>query len=176
MLFDHTSGMSKTVGMTTITQGASMGWQDFYARRDALNAAIDAGELRTSDAFPDEHELLLALHHRWTQRLTARVEQAELDSDDPVDAVGAAWRRTAADNEALRALLDEHANHLALRPLINAEHRALARAAGLTEPGDSPEEEAQIGAAFVALQRTAPPHPQRRNPVERLLRRLVPSA
>ncbi len=176
MLFDHTSGMSKTDGMTTITQGATMGWQDFYARRDALNAAIEAGELRTSDAFPDERELLLALHHRWTQRLTARVELAELADEDPVDAVGAAWRRTAEDNPELRALLDKHADNLALRPLIDAEHRALARAAGLTEPGDSPAEEASIGAAFVALQRTTPNNTPRRNPVERLLRRLVPSA
>ncbi|MDQ3787071.1 MAG: hypothetical protein M3422_07495 [Actinomycetota bacterium] len=168
--------MSKTDGMTTITQGATMGWQDFYARRDALNAAIEAGELRTSDAFPDERELLLALHHRWTQRLTARVELAELADEDPVDAVGAAWRRTAEDNPELRALLDKHADNLALRPLIDAEHRALARAASLTEPGDSPAEEASIGAAFVALQRTTPNNTPRRNPVERLLRRLVPSA
>jgi len=176
MLFDHTSGMSKTDGMTTITQGATMGWQDFYARRDALNAAIEAGELRTSDAFPDEHELLLALHHRWTQRLTARVELAELETEDPVDAVGAAWRQTAEDNKPLRTLLDAHADTLALRPLINAEHRTLARTAGLTEPGDSAEEEAQIGAAFVTLQRTTPSRPERRNPVERLFRRLVTSA
>ncbi|MFI7674362.1 hypothetical protein [Actinophytocola sp. NPDC049390] len=152
-----------------------MGWQDFYARRDALNAAIESGELRTSDAFPDEHELLLALHHRWTQRLTARVELAELSDEDPVDAVGAAWRRTAEENQALRALLDAHADTASLRALVDAEHRALAHAAGLTERGDSPTEEAAIGAAFVALQRTTP-HPARRNPVERLLRRLAPSA
>jgi hypothetical protein len=162
--------------MTEITQGATMGWQDFYARRDALNAAIEQGELRTSDAFPDERELLLALHHRWTQRLTARVELAELDNDDPVDAVGAAWRRTAEDNPELRALLDEHADDVALRPLVDAEHRMLARAAGLTEPGDSQTEETSIGAAFVALQRTAPDRAQRRSPVERLFRRLVTSA
>ena len=153
-----------------------MGWQDFYARRDALNTAIDQGELRTSDVFPDERELLLALQHRWTQRLTARVELAELEPTDPVDAVGASWRRTAEDNPNLRALLDEHADNEALRPLIEAEHRTLARAAGLTEPGDSADEEASIGAAFVALQRTAPDRTPRRNPVERLFRRLVTSA
>lgn len=153
-----------------------MGWQDFYARRDALNTAIEQGELRTSESFPDERELLLALHHRWTQRLTARVELAELSDDDPVDAVGAAWRRTAEDNPDLRALLDEHADNEALRPLIEAEHRALARTAGLTEPGDSPKEETSIGAAFVALQRTTPNQPPRRNRVERLFHRLVTSA
>ena len=152
-----------------------MGWQEFYARRDALDAAVELGELRPGRAFADERELLLALQHRWSKRLTARVELAELDHTDPVDAVGEAWRRAADDNPRLRALLDEHAGHPALRPLVDAEHRMLARTAGLTEAGDSPEEEAAIGAAFVALQQTAPARP-RRNPVERLLRRLVPSA
>lgn len=153
-----------------------MGWQDFYRRRDALNAAVEQGELRTSDVFPDEGELLLALHHRWAQRLAARVELADLTNDDPVDAVGEAWHRTVADNTELRALLDEHADHPALRPLIEAEHRMLARVAGLTEAGDSDEESAAIGAAFVALQKSAPDERPRRNPVERLLRRLAPSA
>ncbi|MFC4858402.1 hypothetical protein [Actinophytocola glycyrrhizae] len=162
--------------MTTITQGATMGWQDFYARRDALNAAVEQGELRRSAVFGDERELLLALQYRWTQRLTARLELAELSDGDPVDAVGAAWRRTAEDNPNLRALLDAHADDEALRPLIEAEHRTLARAAGLAEAGDSPAEETSIGAAFVALQRSTPTSTPRRNPVERLLRRLAPSA
>jgi hypothetical protein len=165
--------MYKTVGMTEAHgRGKTMGWQDFYRRRDALNAVVEQGELRTSDTFPDEGELLLALHHRWAQRLTARVDLAELSTGDPVDEVGAAWRRTAADNAELRALLDEHADHPVLRPLVDAEHRMLARAAGLTEDSDSASEQTAIGVAFVALQKTAPS----RNPVERLLRRLVSSA
>jgi hypothetical protein len=154
----------------------TMGWQDFYRRRDALNAAVEQGEIRSSDAFPDERELLLALHYRWAQRLAARLDLAELESADPVDAVGEAWRRTASDNAELRALLDEHADDPALRPLVDAEHRMLAQAAGLTETGDSATEEASIGAAFLALQKSAPCRQSRRNPVERLLRRLVPSA
>lgn len=153
-----------------------MGWQDFYRRRDALDAAVEQGELRTSDAFGEEGELLLALYHRWAQRLAARVELAQLPAGDLVDAVGGAWRRTAADNAELRALLDRYADSVVLRPLIQAEHRMLARAAGLTEAGDSPAEEESIGAAFVALQTTGAAERVRRNPVERLLRRLVPSA
>jgi hypothetical protein len=153
-----------------------MGWQEFYRRRDALDAAVAQGELRTSDMFPDEGSLLLALHHRWAQRLAARVELAHLEADDLVDAVGAAWRRTAEDNAELRALLDEHADHPTLQPLVAAEHRMLARAAGLTEAGDSEPEVTAIGAAFVALQKSAPTRTGRRNPMERLLRRLVPSA
>jgi hypothetical protein len=152
-----------------------MGWQDFYRRRDALDAVVEQGELRTSEAFPTKGELLLALHHRWARRLAARVELGELSSADPVDAVGAAWRRAAADNASLRELLDAHEEDPVLLPLVEAEHRMLARAAGLTEAGDSAAEEASIGAAFLALQKSAP-EPVRRNPVERLLRRLVPSA
>jgi hypothetical protein len=153
-----------------------MGWQDFYRRRDALNAAVEQGVVQPSDAFPDEGELLLALQYRWAQRLAARIDLSELGTADPVDAVGEAWRRTAADNTELRALLDEHSDDPVLRPAIDAEHRMLAQTAGLTEARDSDEEIASIGAAFVALQKSAPERAPRRNPVERLLRRLVPSA
>ncbi len=152
-----------------------MGWQDFYRRRDALDAAVEQGELRAGEVFGDERELLLALHHRWTQRLSARVELATVEADrdtDLVDAVGLAWRRAAEDNAALRELLDAHAG--GLRSYVEEEHRMLATAAGLAEPSDSAEEVASIGAAFVALQRTAPG--ARANPVGRLFRRLMPSA
>lgn len=151
-----------------------MGWHEFYRRRDALDAVVEQGELRTSDVFPDRGELLLALQERWRRRLSARVELVELSTEDPVDAVGDAWRATAEENAQLRALLDTHADDPVLRPHVEEEHRMLARAAGLTEAGDSAAEQASIGAAFVALQRSAPE--RRRNPVERLLRRLVPSA
>jgi AcrR family transcriptional regulator len=167
--------MSKTAGMTDITAGdKTMGWHDFYRRRDELDAVVELGELRVSDVFPSKGELLAALHQRWARRLGARLELAELSADDQVDAVGEAWRTTVSENARLRALLDEYANDPALRPLVDAEHRMLARAAGLTEAGDAADEEASIGAAFVALQKAAPE--RRRNPVERLLRRLVPSA
>lgn len=167
--------MFKTVGMTVITAGdKTMGWHEFYRRRDALDAVVEQGELLLSDIFPTQGELLRALHERWLRRLSARIELAELTTEDPVDAVGDAWRATAAENARIRALLDEHADDEAVRPLVEAEHRMVARAAGLAEAGDSPGEVASIGAAFVALQRTAPD--RRRNPVERLLRRLVPSA
>jgi len=185
-VFDHTDGMSKTVGMTEITAtsrtgrgNTTMGWHDFYQRRDALNAAL----ARASEGLPFEQdsslgrdELLLALHHRWSQRLSGRVElavhEAETQDHDLVDAVGVAWRETAAANPVLRDLIDTHATDPVLRPLVAAEQRMLASAAGLTEPGDDIRERAAIGAAFLALQRKEP----RRNPVERLLRMLVPSA
>jgi hypothetical protein len=157
-----------------------MGWDDYYRRRDALDRVVERGELDVPDLFDGPDELLLALHHRWSLRLAGRVELATLDGD-PVDAVGAAWRATAAAEPALRRLLDEHADRPALRAVTMAEHRMLAAAAGLAEPGDGPDSRAAVGAAFVALVRTGPRHvrPQRtvrRNPVERLLRKLTPSA
>src|SRR4051794_20141780 len=102
--------MSKTAGMTDITAGdKTMGWHDFYRRRDELDAVVELGELRVSDVFPSKGELLAALHQRWARRLGARLELAELSADDQVDAVGAAWRATASENARLRALLDEYA-------------------------------------------------------------------
>lgn len=173
--------MSKTAGMTEITGELFMGWHDFYRRRDALDRAVARGELDTGDVFANEQDLLLALHHRWALRLAARVELATLEADrdpaaDRVDAVGAAWRRTAEENADLRRLLDDHAHDPALRQVTMAEHRLLAHAAGLTEAGDSAEEAASIGSAFLVLQRSAPARQAPRNPVERLFRRLVPAS
>ena len=43
---DHTDGMSKTGGMTALTVGGTMGWNDFYRRRDALNGVISGAKKR----------------------------------------------------------------------------------------------------------------------------------
>lgn len=159
--------------MTVTERGNIMGWNDFYRRRDALDRIVDSGELAVPDMFDGPGEVLLALQHRWSLRLAGRVELAEL-ADDPVGAIRDAWRETAAANPSLRHLLDEHADHPALRPMIRAEHRMLATFAGLTDAADGPAEQAAVGAAFVGLLRSAPE--PRCNAVERFLRRLVPSA
>jgi hypothetical protein len=150
-----------------------MGWNDFYRRREALDHIVETGELDVPDMFDGPGEVLLALQHRWSQQLAGRVELAET-AEDPVGAVRDAWRETAAANPALRSLLDGYASHPALYAMMRAEHRSLARAAGLTDATDGPTEQAAVGAALVALTRTGPPEP-RRNPVERLLRKLVTS-
>jgi len=154
-----------------------MGWQEYYARRTALDTVV-AGGLRVPAGFAGEDEVLLALHHRWSLRLAGRVELAVTDVErdpgtDPVDAVGEAWRDAAEDNADLRRLLDEHAEHAALREATKAEQALLARAAGLTDPADDADEQAAVGAAFLALLRTGTRQTARRNPVERLLRRLA---
>jgi hypothetical protein len=143
-----------------------MGWNDFYRRRDALNGVLERGELSVPDPFGGPTEVLLALHHRWSLQLAGRVELAASE-DDPVDAVGAAWRAAAVANPRLRRILDEYANHPTLRAATRAEHRMLAHAAGLTGPDDGPADQDAVGAAFVALLRNGP--------TRRQLRRLVPS-
>lgn len=154
-----------------------MGWDEFYRRRDALDSVLERDELVVPDLFGGPDELLLALHHRWALRLAGRVELATLAADaDRVDAVGAAWRATAAADPVLRRVLDEHADRPALRAVTVAEQRMLATAAGLADPHDTPQERAAVGAAFLALVRSGPQRTVRRNPVERLLRRLAPTA
>lgn len=176
-----------------------MSWADFYRRRDALDAAVRLAERdpegplpfnqvpNATEVFTGPGELLLALHHRWSMKLTGRLGMAVADAErdpsiDRVDAVVKAWRETAAAQPALRRLLDAHADDFdgALRPGLAGEHRMLALAAGLADHGEDPAEVARIGQALLALIRTTPepapapePREHRRNPVEQFLRRLV---
>ncbi|HEV2780750.1 MAG TPA: hypothetical protein VGX25_15275 [Actinophytocola sp.] len=168
-----------------------MSWTDYYRRRDALAAVLEharrnpAGDLPyddVSDVFASPEKLVLALHYKWLLALTGRVgvaqAEAERDHDiDPVDAVSAAWRSTAAEHPTLRRLLDRHADTPALRAAVEGEQRMLALAAGLAEPADTTAQITRVGAAYLTLLRTTPELPaRRRGPVEQLLRRLVPSA
>lgn len=166
-----------------------MSWTDYYERRNALDSVLvraerdPAGPLPTSPAFDDPAELLLALHYRWTLKLTGRLgmvlAEAERDSSiDLVDAISDAWRRTVAENKTLYAVLEAHAHEYeALRPQLQAEQRTLALAAGLAETHEPTVEITRVGAAFQTLLRTAAQQPSRhRSPVEQLLRRLVASA
>ncbi|MET0134829.1 MAG: hypothetical protein ABW215_14705 [Kibdelosporangium sp.] len=166
-----------------------MSWSDYYERRDALDSVLaraarnPRGPLPRSNAFTDPAELLLALHYRWTLKLTGRLGAALADAErdpstDLVDVISAAWRRTATDNPALHAVLDAHAERYeALRPMLDAERRTLALAAGLAEPHEPSEEITRVGAAFLALLQTAAPRDsRRRGPLEQLVRRLVANA
>ncbi|MFB9902403.1 hypothetical protein [Allokutzneria oryzae] len=166
-----------------------MSWEDFYRRRDVLDAAVTTVRDR-SDArltltevpgataeFGDAAELAAALHYRWMLLLTARVDLALLETErsggDRVEAVTAAWQRTAATEPALRRVLD--ANPVP-EDAAARERRMLALAAGLAEAGDSAAEIDRIGAAFLGLVRSAPAPSARRNPLSGLLRKLALSA
>ncbi|MFD0486772.1 hypothetical protein ACFQ0O_06635 [Saccharopolyspora spinosporotrichia] len=103
-----------------------MSWHDFYRRQSAIQAVLDHATAHPSDelaleavpqaseVFATTGELLRALHYKWTQLLTGRIGIALADADadprvDRVQAVTTAWRRTAAGNPDLRAVLDRHA-------------------------------------------------------------------
>lgn len=172
-----------------------MSWEDFYRRRDAIDAVRAYARKHDTTTLPfdeiddvpavfaDRDELALALQYKWSQALQGRVTVALSDAEraqdtDHVEAVAAAWRTTAARLPELRTLLDRHlpdANR-DFRAAVAAEQRMIAHAAGLAEIGEPADETARIGAAFIGLVRTTPKQPIRRgNPVEQLLRRLVAS-
>jgi hypothetical protein len=172
-----------------------MSWTDFYRRRDALDAVLEqarrdpastapfasfASIPQVAAEFARPEDLLLALHHRWSLRLTGQLGVALSNPDiDPVDAVLAGWRTTAAANPELRDLLDRGAREYpdVVRPAVDGEQRLLAHCAGLAEADDSPEEVTRLGATLLALLRNGSERPaRRRSPVEQLLRRLVASA
>jgi hypothetical protein len=134
-----------------------MGWNDFYRRRDALDAVLrrdPAGPLEFDRAvFETADELLLALHHRWLQQLTGRLGVALTDTDDRVETVLRTWRVLAAEQPALRAVLD---THLADGEAVEREERLLALTSGLADLSEPAAEVSRIGAAFLALIRSEP--------------------
>lgn len=184
--------------MAEVTEGSqeAMSWNDYYRRRDAMEAIVEYAETNPTgelpfaevpeavEVFTGPEELLLALHYKWTLKLTGRLglAQAEAERDpsiDLVDAVSRAWRTTATEFPVLRRLVDQGIETYpsALRPGVDSEYRMLALAAGLAEPHETRDEITRVGAAFVALVRSAPDRPERRrHPVEQLFRRLVASA
>jgi hypothetical protein len=178
-----------------------LSWNDFYRRRDVMDTILretrrdPEGDLPfdripgVQELFGTKDDLLLALHHRWTQLLSgylraeaacpddARAEDGPQDNDQ-IDAVSRAWQKACADHETLRAVLDAHAgDHPALLAMHQAEQRMLAVTAGLAEPHEPVAEITKVGHAFDALLRTTPARPaRRRSPVGQLLRMLAPSA
>lgn len=138
-----------------------MGWNDFYRRRDAVDAVLRAAATdpaaplaRDEDLFATDEDLLLALHYRWMRQLTGRLGVALEDADDRVAAVTRTWRALAAEQPVLRAVLDAHPTPA---EAVERERRMLALTAGLAELSEPATEVARVGAAFEALIRTAPP-------------------
>ncbi|GAA3011639.1 hypothetical protein [Actinokineospora diospyrosa] len=166
-----------------------MSWSDYHRRRAALDGVLEhlrhdpggavpfTGEV--AELFDSPGQVLLALHYRWTLKLTGRVGLAMADAErdagvDLVDAVTRAWLDTATEHALLRAVLDAHAaaSPEVLRPGLESEQRMLALAAGLAEPADARAEITRVGAAFTALLSTTPP----RRPLRHLARRFAASA
>lgn len=144
-----------------------MTWQQFRERQHAIEAVLrycreHPAETLTPDAAPaawrifaDRDELLAALQHKWTQALIGRLDLAVTgveDRADRVEAVTAAWYRTATANATLRHVLDRNAESAGPRfaAAYRRESHLLALASGLTRL-DTPEDAAEnAGAALRA--------------------------
>lgn len=172
-----------------------MSWNDYYRRRDIMDAVLKRAKREPGSPLPfadidgaeelfgTEQQLLLALYYRWMQLLTGNLHSAvggpedigagpELSDADQVDAVVAAWRETAREHAALRAVLDGNIDRYpaALRPALENEQRVLALTAGLVEPFEPVEEITGVGASFLTLVRHGSTRPSGPRPAGRLLR------
>jgi len=165
-----------------------MSWDDFYRRRDALEAVLEHARRNPDEELPfaeargvfgTTEDLLLALHYKWIMALTGRVgvALAEAQRDPEVRRVDSIATLAPGQTEAqAQAFASSALGASSAGPLIEGEQRLLALAAGLAEPHDTTAEITRIGATYLALVRAAPEHSApRRGPVG-LLRRLVASA
>ncbi|MBP2473836.1 hypothetical protein JOF53_002708 [Crossiella equi] len=140
-----------------------MSWNDFYRRRDVIDAVLRQAEREAeprvpfeeipfaTSVFADRAELLAALHYRWMLHLTSHLELALHDSTDRVEAATSAWQRLADEQPALRKLLDAGAD--TIPAALANEHRTLALFTGLADVREDPTEVERVGAAFLALAR-----------------------
>lgn len=139
-----------------------MSWNDFHARQAVLEAVLTRARLVPDAALPFDDvpgavrhfgspdNLLLALQHRWSNHLAARLDQATADGTPFEDA----WRELAAEQPTLRAILD--AGAAASRPLRHEQRyeRGMIDSYVTGRPARHGSDRAEIGTAKVAVARS----------------------
>lgn len=139
----------------------STAWETYHRRHRALRgvvAELDASGVEDvpwsedlAGVFADRDDLLVALHDLWSRRLEGRVEMAlDVGVDLPAECVETAWYEVAAELPGVRRVLDAHAHDQVLRRHEQHEHRLLAIAAGMADPGAPLAPAAAAGAQLVA--------------------------
>lgn len=116
-----------------------------------LNAVLDQARRSSAHSVPVTEAQLLALQHRWTTALSARLDDAieTTEPGDDVEMVARAWRGLAKDLAPMRAVLDAHEPHSpALADALRTEYRILAMGAGLADPDTSANVAARAGRAL----------------------------
>lgn len=168
-----------------------MSWNDFYRRRDAIDAVLATAARRQRPALPyhelpavraafgSKDELLSALQYKWQRALSAQIDLALTEADDDpsvdrFDMLRDAWQAATRREPTLRAVLDEHAGHPAIQAQVASERTQLAHLAGLTGAGDTEEDAAALGGTFLALVHAG--KQQRHGRGNGLLRKLVGAA
>ena len=175
-----------------------MSWNDFYRRRDILDAILTTaardprGPLPfdevpgAAETFGTREEVMLALQYNWTRTLSGHLRaeaqaggdgpNATAGTEDDTDTVKRAFAAAVRRNRTLYEVLAAHRDEYpALRAAHRAEQAMLAVSAGLAEPDEPLDEIAKVGAAFEALLSEGP-HLRPERPFDRLLRILAPSA
>jgi hypothetical protein len=113
-----------------------------------LNAVLDQARRPSATPVQVTDAQLVALQHRWTTALSARLDEA-IEFSHPkeeVEAVANAWRTLAADLDTLRRVLDANeSSSEALASATRSELRMLAVTAGLTGLDSPSEESVQVG-------------------------------
>lgn len=178
-----------------------MSWNDFYARRDAMDTVLKLARRDpeaplpfaqvpgAKELFGTPEQLLLALYYRWSQLLGGQLrirvggpedvaEAPPQDASDHPELVAEAWRAAVAEQPTLRAVLDAHVDRYpeVMIPAVEREQRMLALTAGLADPFEPVDEITRIGASYLALLRHSPSAAKRRTAAGGLLRLLSPAS
>jgi hypothetical protein len=158
--------------MTTTERGVDpstrSSWDRMHSRTASLRevvAGLDAGEPlpEAVGGFADRGDLLRELHGIWSRRLGGRLDLAlETDDHDLSESVARAWLDTAEDLPGIRRVLDDQADHPAVRHARRIELRTVAVAAGLATFDDPVASSARAGAVLVGSLRGNGPAPESR--------------
>lgn len=139
-------------------------WQHNHHRRQLIdrflrNERVDESEMR--EEFPEQDDLLRALHQRWVTTLEGCLDvQMEIGEGSPMDSLRAAYQAAVNHAPALRRVLDRESDNPVLAELNRREQIRLAHAAGACRPGRTVQEGIdEVRAAVTAIAAQAAERP-----------------